>query len=76
MKRTTVKLPEDLTSKVRDEAKRRGTTISELTREALEAHLGQTTSPRRRGLGVGLGHTQDAEISERIGEILRAEDAR
>src|SRR5215210_7968479 len=40
MQRTTVKLPDDLDARLRHEAARRGTTISDLTREAIEAHLG------------------------------------
>ena len=40
MKRTTVKIPDDLDAKLRFEAKRSGKTISEITREALEARLG------------------------------------
>src|SRR3954452_7635197 len=40
VKRTTVKLPDDLDAKLRHEADRRGVTISDLTREAIEAHLG------------------------------------
>jgi predicted transcriptional regulator len=52
MKRTTVKLPDDLDARLRHEAARRKTTISELTREAIEAHLG-----RRRLLAAGAGHS-------------------
>ena len=44
MIRTTVKLPEELDARLRHEAQRRGITISELTREAIDSHLG----PRRR----------------------------
>ena len=39
MQRTTVKLPDELDARLRHEAKRRGTTVSELTREAIEAIL-------------------------------------
>lgn len=37
MKRTTVKLPDELDARLRHEAQRRGTTASQLTREAIEA---------------------------------------
>lgn len=40
MKRTTVKLPEELDARLRHEAARRGVSISEITREAIERHLG------------------------------------
>ena len=40
MKRTTVSLPDELASAVAREAERRRTSVSEVTREALLAHLG------------------------------------
>jgi predicted transcriptional regulator len=72
MHRTTVKLPDDLDARLRHEAKRRGTTVSDLTREAIEAHLsgGRT---RRRLLAAGAGASGHSDISERIEEILAAE---
>ena len=45
MRRTTVKLPDELDARLRHEAQRRGVTIAEVTRAALEEHLG---SGRRR----------------------------
>jgi predicted transcriptional regulator len=68
MKRTTVKLPDDLDARLRHEAARRNVTISELTREAIERHLG-----RRRLLAAGAGRSGQADVSERIEEILRTE---
>ena len=68
MKRTTVKLPDDLDARLRHEAARRKLTISELTREAIERHLGS-----RRLLAAGAGPSGHADISERIEEILQAE---
>lgn len=71
MKRTTVKLPDELDARLRHEAKRRGLTISELTREAIEDHLGV---PRRRKFAsTGVGRSGRSDISERIEEILREE---
>jgi predicted transcriptional regulator len=72
MKRTTVKLPDDLDARLRHEAERRETTVSELTREAIEAHLGGRKS-KRRLMAAGSGHSGHSDISERIEEILRAE---
>ncbi|MDQ3980431.1 MAG: ribbon-helix-helix domain-containing protein [Actinomycetota bacterium] len=72
MKRTTVKIPDELDARLRHEAKRRGTTVSELTREAIEAHLGGGR-PRRRLLAASAGASGRADISERIEEILAAE---
>lgn len=69
MNRTTVKLPRDLDALLRHEAARRGTTMSELAREAIAAHLG--VGERRRLLAAGAGRSGRSDISERIEEILR-----
>ena len=73
MKRTTVKLPDELDSKLRHEAERRGITVSELTREAIEDHLG---SHHRRLRAAGAGRSGRDDISERIEEILASEVTR
>ncbi len=72
MKRTTVKIPEALDARLRHEAQRRGTTISEVTREALEAHLGS----RRPMLAAAVGSLRSGrtDLAERAEEILAAED--
>jgi predicted transcriptional regulator len=72
MKRTTVKLPDELDARLRHEAQRRGTTVSELTREAIEAHLGGGRG-RRRLLAASAGGSGHSDISERIEEILADE---
>ena len=55
---------------LRHEAERRGITISEITREAIEDHLGA----RVRRLGAaGAGRSGRTDISERIEEILASE---
>jgi predicted transcriptional regulator len=72
MQRTTVKLPDELDARLRHEAERRGKTVSEVTREAIEAHLG---GPRKRRtlLAAGAGSSGHHDISERIEEILANE---
>lgn len=70
MKRTTVKLPDDLDSRLRHEAARRGMTLSELTREAIEAHLG---GARRTFRSAAAGASEHGDLSTRIDELL-AED--
>ncbi len=52
MQRTTVKLPDDLDARLRHEAHRQGITIAQVTRTALEAHLG---GGRRRLGAAGVG---------------------
>jgi predicted transcriptional regulator len=74
MQRTTVKLPDDLDARLRHEAKLRGTTIAEITRTALEAHLGATGSRRRLGAAAA-GRSGRSDISERIEDIIRSETA-
>ncbi len=71
MKRTTVKLPDELDARLRHEAARRGLTISELTREAIQRHLGGGS--RRRLAGGKAWRSGQQDVSERIEEILRTE---
>jgi len=73
MKRTTVKLPDALDARLRHEAAQRGITISEVTREAIERHLGG--SGRRLG-AAGAGRSGRGDTSERIEEILAEEVSR
>jgi predicted transcriptional regulator len=72
MQRTTVKLPDDLDARLRHEAQRRGVTVSELTREAIERLL-NAPQGRRRLLAAGAGASGRRDISERIEEILASE---
>lgn len=69
MKRTTVKLPDDLDTLLRHEAERRGVTISELTREAIASHLDAERDRRRFGAAAA-GRSGRSDVSERIEEIL------
>ena len=71
MKRTTIKLTDEIDGRLRLEAKRRGMTISELTREAIETHLGDRRE--RRLLAAAAGRSGQSDVSERIEEILRQE---
>lgn len=72
MKRTTVKLPDELDALLRHEAKRRGMTLSELTREAIAHHL-SATSERRRLQAAAAGRSGREDIAERIEEIVTGE---
>jgi predicted transcriptional regulator len=73
MKRTTVKIPDALDARLRHEAARRGTTIADISREALEAYLGTGPSNRRRLGAAGAGRSGRSDVSERIEEILATE---
>jgi predicted transcriptional regulator len=68
MKRTTVKLPEDLDAKLRQEAARRGVTVSELTREAIERYL--NGGPRRTLRIAGVARSERGDLSTRVDEIF------
>ncbi len=73
VKRTTVKLPDDLDARLRHQAKSRNITVSELTREAIETHLGSRPTGRRKMLAAATGRSGSRDISVRIEEILRDE---
>jgi predicted DNA-binding protein len=73
MKRTTVKLPDDLDARLRHEAKRRGTTVSEVTREAIESLLGTGSRPM---IAAKAGRSGRRDTARRIEEILRREARR
>jgi len=65
MKRTTVKIPNELDTRLRHEARRRGVQLSVVVREAIEAYVGS-----RRLRSIGAGRSGRSDISERIEEIL------
>ena len=68
MKRTTLKISDELDARLRHEAARRGVTVSAITREVLEAHFG-LQRPRRLSF-VAAGRSGRSDVSERIEEIL------
>jgi hypothetical protein len=72
MRRTTVKIPDSLDARLRHEAQRRGVTISDISREALEAYLVGSGGRRRLGAAKA-GRSGFTDVSERIEEILAAE---
>jgi predicted transcriptional regulator len=74
MKRTTVKLSDEIDARLRHEASRRGTTIAEVTREAIEAHLG--SGGRRRLIAAKSGRSGRRDTARRIEEIIRREARR
>ena len=73
MKRTTVSLPEELASALEREARRRRLSVSEVTREALSAHLGLVDGARRRLPFAALGASGHRTTARDLEEILAAE---
>jgi len=74
VKRTTVKLPDDLDAKLRHEAARRQNTVAEITREAIEIHLGGRA--RRKLIAAKAGSSGSRDTARRIEEIIRQEARR
>lgn len=64
-----MKLPADLDAKLRHEAARRGATIAEVAREAIEAHVGGAA--RRRLIAAKAGRSGQHDTARRIEEIIR-----
>lgn len=75
MRRTTLKITDALDARLRHEAERRGVTMSEVSREALEAYLVGSSGRRRLGAAKA-GRSGSSDVSERIEEILAAEARR
>ena len=62
-------LPEDVDSRLRYEARRRGVSIADVVREAIEEHLpAPPESGRLSFFGVGTG--SPADVSERVDEYV------
>jgi len=72
MKRTTIKISEELDTKLRHIAAQRNGTLSEVMREALELYV-NGGSPRRRFLFTAAGASSDGKAASRIEEILAEE---
>jgi hypothetical protein len=73
MKRTTVSLPDDLAQSLRREARRRDVSVSEVTREALQAHLGLEPGHRRKLSFAALGRSGRASTARDMEELLEHE---
>ena len=71
MKRTTFMLPDDVESRLRLEARRRGVPMAELVREAVERHLPAPQPGKPLSFfAIGEGGPEDA--SEHVDEYVRA----
>lgn len=69
MKRTTVLITDELDARLRMEAARRGVSLAEVWREALEAYLAPRASPGTLGF-LAVGDGGPADVSERVGDFV------
>ncbi|MGH7642939.1 MAG: CopG family transcriptional regulator [Candidatus Dormibacteria bacterium] len=72
MKRTTVSLPEEVALAAMREARRRGTSVAEVARQALITHLGLAES----GSGLpfaSLGRSGSRDTARRIDDLMARE---
>jgi hypothetical protein len=74
MRHIIVKLPNDLDAKLRHEAAHRGSTVADVTREAIEAHVGGVA--RRRLIAAKAGPSGRRDTARRLEEIIRQEARR
>jgi hypothetical protein len=72
MKRTTISLPDELAHAAEREARRRSTSVSEVAREALAAHLGVGSGERRLPF-VNLGRSGSRDTARRMEELMDKE---
>jgi Arc/MetJ-type ribon-helix-helix transcriptional regulator len=73
MKRTTVSLPDDLADALGREAHRRHSSASEVTREALQAHLGLQPGRVRTLPFAAVGHSGGGTIARDMEQELERE---
>ncbi|HLI32723.1 MAG TPA: CopG family transcriptional regulator [Solirubrobacteraceae bacterium] len=68
MRRTTIMLPEETDARLRPEARRRGTSVAAVAREAIEKQLPPQPEGRLSFFAVGDGSPRNA--SERVDELV------
>ena len=73
MKRTTVSLPDDLARTLVREAHRRNLSASEITRDALTAHLGLATDKPRDVPFAAVGRSGQQSTARDMEELLARE---
>jgi hypothetical protein len=69
MKRTTVMLPDDVDARLRTEARRRGVSVAQLVREAVEGAIPAPQPGRPLGF-FAVGEGGPADASERVDEYV------
>jgi predicted DNA-binding protein len=68
VKRTTIMLPDEIDVRLRLEARRRGTSVAQVAREAIEQQLPAQPDGSLSFFAVGDGSPRDA--SERVDELV------
>jgi hypothetical protein len=76
MKRTTVTIPDELAAALEREARRRRVPVSQVTREALAAHLGLSRDTPRPLPFAALGASGHRTTARDLEEVLDAEWSR
>lgn len=69
MKRTTIMLPDELDARVRLEARRRGVSIADVARDALEQHVSAAPTPGRLSF-FAIGEGEPSDASEHVDEYV------
>ena len=69
MKRTTVMLPDDVEARVRLEARRRGVSVAQVVREAVERAV-SAPEPARPLAFFAVGEGGPADASERVDDYV------
>jgi hypothetical protein len=73
MKRTTISLPDDIAMLAEREARRRGTSVSEVARQALAEHLGMGQDAPRALPFASLGASGHRHTARDLEQVLAAE---
>lgn len=69
MKRTTIMLPDELDARIRLEARRRGVSIADVAREAIERHVPAPVPTGRLGF-FAIGEGGPIDGSQRVDELV------
>lgn len=69
VKRTTIRLPDDLDERLRYEARRRDASVADIAREALRKYLPELQDDGRLSF-FGVGNGLPPDVSERVDEYV------
>jgi predicted transcriptional regulator len=69
VKRTTIRLPDEVDARLRLEARRRGSSIADVVREAIDQQLPQPSADGHLSF-FAVGEGSPADGSERVDELI------